>query len=61
MIAIPSIPEFVLGAIFANDDITNRLSTAQSLTSSQFNLIYNGFSFAITNRYAPDALQMGKR
>ena len=53
MIAVSSIPEFaLLGATFANEDITSRLSTAQSLTSSQFNLIYNGFSFAIAAMFS---------
>ncbi len=53
MIAVSSIPEFtLLGSILANDDMSNRLSTVQSLTSSQFNLIYNAFSFAIAAMFS---------
>ena len=48
MTVVSSVPDFaLLGAIFTQGDFSNRLSTAQSLTSSQFNLIYNAFSFAI--------------
>lgn len=53
MIAVSSIPDFtLLGAIAAQGDLSERLSTIQSLTSSQFNLIYNGFSFAIATMFA---------
>jgi bacteriorhodopsin len=49
----PSTSSFtILGAIFDPVDFSNRLSTAQSLTSSQFNLIYNAFSFAIATMFA---------
>ena len=46
MILASSLPDFALLALL-NDDNTSRLSTVQSLSSSQFNLIYNAFSFAI--------------
>ena len=53
MIAVSSIPDFtLLGAIAAQGNLSERLSTIQSLTSSQFNLIYNGFSFAIATMFA---------
>jgi bacteriorhodopsin len=42
----------LLGAIFAQGDFSSRLSTAQSLSPSQFNLIYNAFSFAIATMFA---------
>jgi bacteriorhodopsin len=46
-------PDLVLlGAIFDRADFSNRLSTAQTLTPSQFNLIYNAFSFAIATMFA---------
>ncbi len=48
-----SVPDFtLLGALIAQDDISDRLSTSQSLTSSQFNLIYNAFSFAIAAMFS---------
>lgn len=37
----------LLGAFFTQGDIPDRLSNLQELTSSQFNLVYNSFSFAI--------------
>jgi bacteriorhodopsin len=46
-------PDFsLLGAIFVQGDISDRLSSARSLTPSQFNLIYNAFSFAIAAMFA---------
>jgi bacteriorhodopsin len=51
--AVSSIPDFaLLGAILANDDFPNRVSTVQSLTPSQFNFVYNAFSFAIATMFA---------
>ncbi|NJN87489.1 MAG: hypothetical protein HC881_15750 [Leptolyngbyaceae cyanobacterium SL_7_1] len=48
MITISSAHDFaLLEAIFLQGDVSDRLSTARSLTPSQFNLIYNAFSFAI--------------
>jgi len=48
MMAVSLVPDFaLLGAQVLQDDISDRLSTSQSLTPSQFNLIYNAFSFAI--------------
>jgi bacteriorhodopsin len=48
MISVSSIPDLaLLGAILGNDEFPNRVSTVQSLTSSQFNFVYNSFSFAI--------------
>lgn len=42
-----------LGALFAQVDVTSPLSsTSQSLTSNQFNLVYNAFSFAIAAMFA---------
>ncbi|NJN60068.1 MAG: bacteriorhodopsin [Leptolyngbyaceae cyanobacterium SL_5_9] len=41
----------LLGAV-AQDDLLDRLSVVQSLSSSQFNLVYNGFSFAIATMFA---------
>lgn len=53
MIAITSTPDLaLLGAIFDQGEFSNRLSTAQSLTPSQFNLVYNAFSFAIATMFA---------
>lgn len=53
MIAITSTPDLaLLGAIFDRGEFSNRLSTAQSLTPSQFNLVYNAFSFAIATMFA---------
>jgi bacteriorhodopsin len=49
----PSAPTFtILGALFDPGDFSNRLSTVQSLSPSQFNLIYNAFSFAIATMFA---------
>lgn len=42
----------LLGALFLQGDVSDRLSTARSLTPSQFNLIYNAFSFAIAAMFA---------
>lgn len=42
----------ILGALFDPGDFSNRLSTVQSLSPSQFNLIYNAFSFAIATMFA---------
>lgn len=42
----------LLGAFFVKGDVPNRLSTVQTLTASQFNLIYNAFSFAIAAMFA---------
>ncbi len=53
MMTISSIPDFaLLGAIVTQGAFSERLSTIQSLTPSQFNLIYNGFSFAIATMFA---------
>ncbi len=53
MTALFSTPDFALLALaLANDDTADRLSTVQSLSSSQFNLIYNAFSFAIAAMFA---------
>ncbi len=41
-----------LGALVIQGDILDRLSTARSLTPSQFSLIYNAFSFAIAAMFA---------
>ncbi len=50
---ISSVPDFTLvGALVIQGDISDRLSTARSLTPSQFNLIYNAFSFAIAAMFA---------
>jgi bacteriorhodopsin len=46
MILASSLSDFALLGLL-NDDTSSRLSTVQSLSSSQFNLIYNAFSFAI--------------
>jgi len=47
------VPDFaLLGALILQGDISDRLSTARSLTPSQFNLIYNAFSFAIAAMFA---------
>ncbi|MCY7274880.1 MAG: bacteriorhodopsin, partial [Phormidesmis sp. CAN_BIN44] len=47
------VPDFtLLGALVLQGDISDRLSTARSLTPSQFNLIYNAFSFAIAAMFA---------
>lgn len=46
MILASSLSDFTLLGLL-NEDTTSRLSTVQSLSSSQFNLIYNAFSFAI--------------
>lgn len=53
MIVVSALPDFSLfAALFSQDEAANRLSTVQSLTPSQFNLIYNGFSFAIAAMFA---------
>ncbi len=53
MLEVSSAPDFaLLGALFVQGDIADRLSTARSLTPSQFNLIYNAFSFAIAAMFA---------
>jgi len=50
---ISSVIDFaLLGSLVTQGDISDRLSTSQSLTSSQFNLIYNAFSFAIAAMFA---------
>lgn len=53
MMTVSSVPDIaLLGAILAEGDISERLSTVQALTSSQFNLVYNAFSFAIAAMFA---------
>ncbi len=53
MMAASLVPDFaLLGAMVVQGDISDRLSTARSLTPSQFNLIYNAFSFAIAAMFA---------
>lgn len=53
MISMTAVPDMaLLGAIFDQAEFSNRLSTAQSLNSSQFNLVYNAFSFAIATMFA---------
>jgi bacteriorhodopsin len=42
----------LLGAILAQSDLSSQLSTTNALTSGQFNLIYNAFSFAIATMFA---------
>jgi len=50
---ISSVIDFaLLGSLVTQGDISDRVSTSQSLTSSQFNLIYNAFSFAIATMFA---------
>lgn len=50
---ISLVPDFaLLGALVTQGDISDRLSTSRSLTPSQFNLIYNAFSFAIAAMFA---------
>jgi bacteriorhodopsin len=49
---LPATDFALLGAIFAQGNVENRLSTVQSLTPSQFNLVYNAFSFAIAAMFA---------
>ncbi len=50
---ISSVLDFaLLGSLVTQGDISDRLSTSQSLTPSQFNLIYNAFSFAIAAMFA---------
>ncbi len=46
MILASSLSDFALLGLL-NEDTSSRLSTVQSLSSSQFNLIYNAFSLAI--------------
>jgi len=53
MVTLSNLPDFtLLGALLAQADSSSRLSTVQSLTASQFNLIYNAFSFAIAAMFA---------
>ena len=53
MIAVSFMSDLpLLGAVLATDDLPSRVSTVQSLTSSQFNLVYNAFSFAIAAMFA---------
>ncbi|MBC7970943.1 MAG: bacteriorhodopsin [Verrucomicrobia bacterium] len=53
MFDLSPIPDFaLLGALLVQDDSSQRLSTVQSLTPSQFNLIYNAFSFAIAAMFS---------
>jgi bacteriorhodopsin len=53
MIIVSDASDFaLLGAVIEMGDISNRLSMVQSLTSSQFNLVYNAFSFAIAAMFA---------
>lgn len=53
MIDFSAPPDFAfLGAAIAQDSAADRLSTSQALTSSQFNLVYNAFSFAIAAMFA---------
>jgi len=50
---ISSMPDFaLLGSLMDQGDVLDRLSTVQSLTPSQFNLIYNAFSFAVATMFA---------
>jgi bacteriorhodopsin len=51
MILASSLSNFGLLGLL-NDDTSSRLSTVQSLTSGQFNLVYNAFSFAIAAMFA---------
>lgn len=51
MILASSLSDFALLGLL-NEDTTSRLSTVQSLSSSQFNLIYNAFSFAIAAMFS---------
>jgi bacteriorhodopsin len=46
------LPDFALLGAVVQDDLSDRLSMVQSLSSSQFNLVYNGFSFAIATMFA---------
>ncbi len=54
MIGVSFVPGFAfLGALFAQVNVSSPLSSAvQSLTSNQFNLVYNAFSFAIAAMFA---------
>jgi len=53
MFDLSPIPDFaLLGTLLVQDDTSQRLSTVQSLTPSQFNLIYNAFSFAIAAMFS---------
>jgi bacteriorhodopsin len=53
MITLPTLwDSALLGSILSQADFSSRLSTTESLTSSQFNLIYNAFSFAIATMFA---------
>ena len=42
----------LLGAQVVQESDSDRLSTVQALSSSQFNLVYNGFSLAIAAIFA---------
>lgn len=52
MLVISSVPDGTLLGALTTGDMSDRLSTALSLTPSQFNLIYNAFSFAIAAMFA---------
>jgi bacteriorhodopsin len=53
MLAVSFTPDFAsFGAIFAQTDVTKPVETLGSLTSGQFNLVYNAFSFAIAAMFA---------
>ena len=53
MIEASFAPDFaLLGATIAQNSSADRLSTSQALSSSQFNLVYNAFSFAIAAMFA---------
>ena len=53
MIEASFAPDFaLLGATIAHNSSADRLSTSQALSSSQFNLVYNAFSFAIAAMFA---------
>ncbi|WP_197485089.1 bacteriorhodopsin-like [Phormidesmis priestleyi] len=52
MLVISLVPDGTLLGALTTGDMSDRLSTALSLTPSQFNLIYNAFSFAIAAMFA---------
>ena len=52
MSVISLVPDGTLLGALTTGDMSDRLSTALSLTPSQFNLIYNAFSFAIAAMFA---------
>jgi bacteriorhodopsin len=53
MIAVSFSSHFsLLGTVLATGNLPDRVSTVQSLTSGQFNLVYNAFSFAIAAMFA---------